>query len=399
MRTLVVTQPSLLGLPVEERYRKVADGLSRNKFHFLLHRIKDEARIKDTIASTLALNGQSVTLNQLERDVKFVNEFFKGSKRMDETVLAYIHPLCVGMDAAMIGYSYKYVQKGFVHDCIEDAEKLGHGANRIKERLRARFSAEVRDDTVILSRGKAEEFAAYLARIFNFNKVGVFMLKFLDNLENLKGLYFDGCPESLINSTIEKSLQYVYILKKINKELFELMLGLIKGIAPERFLPAITDIEEKSMRQAYREHRGYVVLNPRENINLSLLQSLPYAGSPVVTVYLAEGHTLDSLEEKKWDAPEYVEVELPDFVGNVDAARKLLDTHFSSIEFERVKSRLTPLVACTNIFRADKPVNGELKRFFKSLNRLGKDIGDIYGHKITRMSAMASQIVNFVREL
>lgn len=383
-----------------------AKANGRERFAWMLNKIEDENVLKESIMVQLARNDHSSSTEQIyecvEKAFAYLKKYCGESRRKDGRTPNYLHPMTVGYYTAMFGYGLKDVLSALLHDVVEDAQKFGRTKAQVRKEIRTMFWAgesrlggEVLKEVEALSRKQGQSVLSYIRSIFDANEPRRFMKKFFDNIANLNNL--EGCEEGLKISTIEKALQYVKILKKIHKDMFEIAMRPIKEAAPQSMAARISKIEDKSFRQFIRESwRIFVVVNMRRTINLDLLRSVPDNGSPTVTVYVPETDLLEGtgLAAKN----DYFEVELPHFVGSLERAKKMVNAHVYRIEFEQSESRLTELAASTYIFKAEIPPREEWKRTIAGLNRLTLDLKAVYGSK-TRVWPFVSGVVRLYHEL
>jgi len=326
-----------------QRYSQVVDSLQKNKFHFLLDKT-EPALLRKHIVLALEENGTDYDEKILSAAIDYVQKFYGSKLRKDKITPAWAHPLSVALGAAKIGLDSETVLTAPPHDLLEDSSKqqrvkIGEDTRRICGENGKKVMKNVR----IITHNLACNYENYLRDIYRSENIQLMILKAVDTIENLKTLYFEGCPAKLRRSVTDKALMHSDLWRKINKPFFELMFALIKDNAPVEFSERIKKQEEKSHRQKRRERHGSVDVNWRGELKLNLIRELPNAESPVITIYHPESF------QSRID---YIELEFPGFVGDANNVHKLLSRHMPpELSFRKVQSKLPPIFECTTIFR------------------------------------------------
>jgi len=121
----------------------------------------------------------------------------------------------VALSAARLGCDFHIVMAALLHDIGEDATIRGTetAIAEIGELAGPKVAEYVRR----LTRNKEEEYELYLQTVYSSENVGIMVVKALDTIDNLKGLYFEGRSEEFRERQIEKALQHVKIWRKLNK--------------------------------------------------------------------------------------------------------------------------------------------------------------------------------------
>ncbi|MFA6214156.1 MAG: hypothetical protein WC717_02660 [Candidatus Micrarchaeia archaeon] len=368
-----------LALSADEKYSAIAEKLQGNRFRVLLEKHQDpefiKARIREWLWKSRAEYGPAV----LEDAFRFVESFYTDEKtgrpllRKDGKTPKVCHPLSVALGIAQLGGDFGHVLTALCHDLLEDSQGWsGEEKAKVLAFLRG-LGGGVLEKVQVLThdkgKGSRETYDDYLGRVYSSNDMFIMAIKALDTLENLKTLYVDGFSDEFKQSTIEKAIKHVKLWRKINRQFFELMLELIKGVGLDGLEEKVKhDLEAPSLAQIAMESAGCTFVNWRGEIAYSLILSLPNADSPVLIIYKPE-----AMQEIN-----YIEVEFPECVGGTEEAARYLRRHLGWMAFEEEQSRLPENLRNTAIFRTRIVPPEERERFVDGIERIGREIGGQY---------------------
>jgi hypothetical protein len=360
-------------LTLTDKYNEVVARLQQsNKFRILLDQYADAQMLEGEIKEWLRKNGTRYDADKLCTAFDYVKEYYGRDLRKDGKTPKAAHALSVARGVAILGGDFESVLAALFHDLVEDCGDEGarHDAAKVSQKIKEIGGSKVLDMVLLLTRDRNKEtYRQYLERVYGSNNVYVMVIKALDTLENLKTLFFEGCEESFIESTVRKALYHVKLWQKTNWQFFGLMLELIKAADRPELRDRIAELETRSTSQLAMERRGYEIVNWRGHVTFSLLLQLPNADSPVLIVYRP-----DAMEPI-----DYVEVEFPSFMGGSDETMKILKKHLGWMNFKEAQSRLPENLRETAIFRAKRPALNEAKRFLDGIERIGMEIKNSHG--------------------
>ncbi|MFA5105867.1 MAG: HD domain-containing protein [Candidatus Micrarchaeia archaeon] len=370
-----------------------------------------------------------------ERVFSFLEEYYGGQYRRNGTTPAVCHPLSVALGISRLGCSFETVITALLHDVIEDkhmAVKRADFENLLGEKLGKRVYENVK----LLSRKKSMNYDTYMDKITSSRKLDVMLVKVIDTIENLKSISYTDILLSAISSnepadalrilsrnqfvmseidkmrnakadisdvhilntlssllmekktsSVDKALAHIEIWKKVNSDLYLLIVGLIKDAnPPEKYLKRLEGFLYPSTRTVGYLDAGYADLTWRGELNRSLFWllpdegipkhpdydfgDLPDQGFPVITIYDPSQY-----QNAKY-AHDTIEIEIPMRAVERVEAEGMLDAYFPFMgsKWKRAKSVLPSGLECSAIYRAKRQSPSDNALFLYAVKQLSHDL-------------------------
>ncbi|MEM2963469.1 MAG: hypothetical protein QXW70_00335 [Candidatus Anstonellales archaeon] len=218
----------------------------------------------------------------LEEAITHLKGVYGSTLRKDNRSPAIAHPLSVARDVAVLGGDVKAIILSLFHDIGEDY------GNRTVKSISEKFNLHINGWSLsaLISKMTYDHvttYESYLNELYSDwgREIGVFMttIKSLDGLENAKTI-FEGMEKSHLNRQIEKAILHTRNWKKLNREVYEYMLELLRSKGVET-----NKIFHPTFAQAEATQSGVRVVRAINALSGNLLQLLPDKGSNSIIIY------------------------------------------------------------------------------------------------------------------
>ncbi len=414
------------------------DSARPNKLSYLLEKYESPPQLKSLIIESVIANSGSKTEGKvmvLERVFSFLEEYYGGQYRRNGATPSVCHPLSVALGISRLGCKFDTVLTALLHDVLED-KLMVLKQDDFEDMLGPRLGKRIYGDVKLLSRKKSMNYETYMNKITSSRKLDIMLVKVIDTIENLKSLGYidmlidtmksnppagavlllernpytrarmdemrdgktDITPKQIIHnlskflmekkeSGIDKALAHLEIWKKVNSDLYLLIVGLIRDAQPdEKYMKRLERFLYPSTRTVGYLDAGYADLTWRGELNRSLFwllpdegiprhpdydfSGLPDEGLPVITIYDASQY-----QNAKY-AHDMIEIEFPKRVEQRIIKDNMLEIYFPFMgsKWKRAKSVLPRELESNVIFRAKRPHQANNAAILFAAKQLSHDL-------------------------